>query len=64
MSIQFLPLGIPLSSSFAVSASIVLNTSVAGFPTSASYAEYALTPVGPTGKAGTIVDGEVPDPAA
>lgn len=49
MSISFFPLGIPFSSSFSISASVAVTTSLAGFPTTASLAEYVTTFVGPTG---------------
>ena len=49
MSIQFFPLGIPFSSSFAVSASFAVTTSALGFPVSAALAEFAGSPLGPTG---------------
>lgn len=49
MSITFSPVGIPFSSSFAVSASVATTTSIAGFPVTASLAEYVTTFVGPTG---------------
>lgn len=55
MTIQFIPLGIPFSSSFAATASIALNIPSANFPTTASYAEYALSPVGPSGSNGKQV---------
>jgi hypothetical protein len=49
MSISFSPLGIPVSSSFAISASVGVTTSLAGFPATASLAEYVVNFVGPTG---------------
>lgn len=62
MTIRFTPLGIPFSSSFAVSASIALNVPAGGFPISASYAEYALSPAGPQGAAGKEIFGSVTPP--
>lgn len=55
MSIQFFPLGIPLSSSFALSASFAVTTSAAGFPVSAALAEFSVNNPGPTGSAFIIV---------
>lgn len=55
MTIQFFPLGIPSSSSFSEKAGIALNTSVAGFPISASLAGYVSSYIGPTGPAYQIV---------
>lgn len=49
MSIQFIPAGIPLSSSHAINVSIVNTVSEGGLPVSASIAEYSITDVGPTG---------------
>lgn len=59
MSIQYIPLGIPVSSSRAVIAKFVLNTDLDGFPVTASFAEFATSSVGPSGsnaitKAGTL----------
>lgn len=59
MSIQFIPLGIPFSSSYAVTASLALNTLSDGFPTTASYAEFAVNPVGPSGSNGKQVTGSI-----
>jgi hypothetical protein len=47
MSIQFFPLGSPVSSSFAISASFSLIS--LNVPATASQAEFALLPVGPEG---------------
>lgn len=60
MTIQFTPLGIPFSSSFALTASLTLNTLSGGFPTTASYAEFALLPIGPSGSNGTQTTGSFP----
>lgn len=49
MSIQFFPLGIPFSSSFAVNAGITFSTPTAGFPTTTSLAEFSINNIGPTG---------------
>lgn len=57
MTISFFPLGIPFSSSFAISASFVLNTSTGGFPQTASLAEYVSNYIGPTGSAYTTISG-------
>jgi hypothetical protein len=51
MSISFYPLGIPFSSSFAVSSSLVTQIPTSGLPNSASIAEYVTTYIGPTGSA-------------
>lgn len=50
MSIQYIPLGIPLSSSYAITAKFAVTTSLGGFPVSASYAEYASQSFGPKGR--------------
>lgn len=60
MSIQFFPLGVPLSSSFAVSASFTVTTSAAGFPVSAAFAEFSVNNVGPPGPAFIIVSASIP----
>lgn len=60
MTIRFTPLGLPFSSSFAISSSFTLQTLSGGYPISASYASYALLPVGPPGLNGTTVSGSVP----
>ena len=49
MSIKFIPLGIPFSSSFAISASIANNTAPAGFPANAYVSEFAINEPGPDG---------------
>lgn len=54
MSIRFFPFNIPISNSMAVSASLAVTTSVAGFPVTAAFAEYAINYIGPTGPAGSI----------
>lgn len=59
MSIRFIPLGIPFSSSYAMTASLALNTPSAGFPVSASIASFSLLPVGPSGSDGAETDGTV-----
>lgn len=51
MSISFFPLGIPVSSSLAISSSVTATTNPATFPTTASLAEYVTTYIGPTGPA-------------
>jgi hypothetical protein len=50
MTISFFPLGIPFSSSFAVSASLAY-TILAGIPSTASVAEYIINYTGPVGPA-------------
>lgn len=60
MSIRFFPLGLPISSSFATTASMTLSTLSSNFPVSASYAEFTFLPVGPSGSDGTAVSGSVP----
>lgn len=50
--LKFIPGGIPLSSSFAISCSVTLNVDT--YPISASYVEYvSVSPAGPTGSAYT-----------
>lgn len=49
MSILFFPQGMPLSSSVAQNAGYTHNTSVGGFPVTASVAEYVINYIGPTG---------------
>lgn len=51
MTISFFPLGIAFTSSFAISSSITNATTVAGFPATASRAEYAVQLAGPQGPA-------------
>jgi hypothetical protein len=48
MTIRFFPLGIPFSSSFAVSASYA-TTLLGPTPASASVAQFSIAFVGPTG---------------
>ena len=48
MTILFFPLGIPFSSSFAISASLARST-LAGTPSTASVAEYVINYTGPVG---------------
>ena len=59
MSIQYIPLGIPFSSSYAVSTKLTLTTSAGGFPVSASYAVFATSSVGPKGADATTVIGRL-----
>lgn len=59
MSIKFIPLGIPFSSSFAVSASYVATTSLGGVPLTASLVEFASLPVGPPGLNARTTGGRV-----
>jgi len=59
MSIQFVPLGIPFSSSFAATASFALQTPTGGLPNSASVALFALLPLGPSGSDGITISGSV-----
>lgn len=49
MSIQFIPLGIPVSSSRAITAKFVQNTNLGGFPVTAAFAEFSTSSVGPSG---------------
>ncbi len=49
MSILFFPLGVPFSSSLANNTSYTHTTSVGGFPTTASVAEYVINYIGPVG---------------
>lgn len=60
MGIQFFPLGIPFSSSFAVNASLTLSTLPAGFPVTASLAEFSINYIGPTGSVYTTVNATSP----
>lgn len=60
MSIQFFPLGIPFSSSFAGSASFAVTTSIAGFPITASLAEFSVNNIGPTGPPAITVNAIFP----
>lgn len=57
MAFKFQPLGIPVSSSYAISASAALFS--VPMPPTASYAEYVLTVVGPSGSAYKTVSGSV-----
>jgi hypothetical protein len=54
MTIRFFPLGIPFSSSYAVSASYA-TTLLGPTPASASLAQFSITYVGPTGPAARTV---------
>ena len=47
MTIKFIPLGSPVSSSLSISSSMALTASI--IPTSASLAAHALNLIGPTG---------------
>lgn len=49
MSIEFIPGGYPISSSYSDKAGLALNTSVGGKPITASIAEYAAQNIGPRG---------------
>lgn len=57
MSMQFFPVGILISGSYAVSASYTTTTSLGGVPSTASIAEFALTPIGPTGPSYKTISG-------
>jgi hypothetical protein len=48
MTIRFFPLGIPFSSSYAVNASYA-SSLLGPVPTTASFAEFSISYVGPTG---------------
>lgn len=52
MSIQFIPLGSPVSSSFTISASITLTST--NTPVTAAFAAHALSLQGPVGGAGVV----------
>ncbi len=53
MTIQFFPFNLPLSNSRAISASMAVTTSLAGFPVSASLAEFVVNYTGPIGPSGS-----------
>ena len=57
MSFNFIPLGIPLSGSYAISASFAITSS--NVPATASQAIFALSPIGPTGPSYVIVTGSL-----
>lgn len=52
MSIQFFPFNLPISNSRAISASLAITTSFAGFPITASLSEYVVNYTGPIGPPG------------
>lgn len=54
MSIRFFPFNIPISTSQALNASFAISTSLAGYPTTASLAEYVVNYTGPTGPSGSV----------
>jgi hypothetical protein len=56
MTIRFFPVGIPVSSSQAVSGSLALTTLPVAFPVSAALAEFSVNNVGPTGSAFTTIN--------
>lgn len=49
MTIAFFPQGIPNSSSFSINANFTQQTSVGGFPVTASLSEYVINYQGPVG---------------
>ena len=57
MTLRFLPLGLPESSSFAVSSSAALT--VGDLPLTASLAEYSLGNIGPAGAPYNTVTGNI-----
>lgn len=57
MSIQFFPFNIPSSMSMAKNATLAITTSLAGFPTTASLADFVVNYTGPTGPSGSTVSG-------
>ena len=57
MSLRFLPLGLPDSSSFAVSSSAAL--AVGALPATASEAGYSLGNIGPSGSAYKTTNGTI-----
>lgn len=59
MSIQFIPLGIPLSSSFTMKSKYTLSTLPDGFPVSAAFAEFAINNVGPSGSNAVTITGSL-----
>lgn len=60
MTLKFTPAHLQTSSSFAVSSSVTFRTLPAGTPTTASFAEYAINSIGPSGSDGITVTGYVP----
>lgn len=57
MSFNFIPLGVPISSSFAISASVATNVNT--LPETASLAGYSLGNPGPTGSHFVSVTGSL-----
>ncbi len=55
MGILFFPLGTPFSSSLALNSGYTENTSVGGFPVTASVAQYVINYIGPTGQTYTTI---------
>lgn len=55
MSFAFIPAGLPLTSSYAINALYAVTTSLAGAPVTASFVDYVMNHIGPTGSAYTIV---------
>lgn len=61
MSISFYPLGIPFSSSLAISASFAVSSSIGGLPYTASFASYSIeASPGPQGPPYGIVNADYP----
>jgi hypothetical protein len=57
MTILFFPLGASFSSSFATKASITATIPIAGFPQTASLAEYISNYIGPVGPVYKTISG-------
>jgi hypothetical protein len=57
MTINILPIGSQISSSFAISASVTLDTN--NLPETASFAGYSLGNIGPNGRNFITVSGSV-----
>lgn len=59
MTIQFIPLGIPLSSSLAMKSKYTLSTLAGGFPVSAALAEFSVNNIGPSGSNAVTITGSL-----
>lgn len=59
MTIRFIPLGIPVSSSLASRAKYALNVDGGGFPVSAAFAEFSTSSVGPSGSSAITITGTI-----
>jgi hypothetical protein len=60
MTFSFIPAGLPVSNSHAISAKFAVTTSLGGYPTTASLAEYVVNYTGPTGPDGVTVSAIFP----